>query len=121
IRPATLCGLSPRQRLDLTVNRFIASAYYQRRITVREPERRRPYVHMEDLVRLYLQILEADADSVRGAVFNVAYGNHTVGGMAQQIAAQVGAEVELRPEPFADGRSYRVSTQRLQRALRFAP
>src|SRR6185369_1966626 len=62
VRPGTVCGRSPRQRLDLTVNILTTHAVERGRITVFGGEQRRPNIHMDDMVDLYLMLLEAPAE-----------------------------------------------------------
>ena len=57
IRPATVCGYSPRLRLDLTVNILTSLAVNQRRITIFGGAQKRPNIHVEDITDLYVELL----------------------------------------------------------------
>ena len=108
IRPATVCGLSPRMRLDLTVNLLTMQALTKGQITVFGGAQVRPHIHIDDLVDLYLFALEQRLEGV----YNAAFENLTVLEIAERVASQVSAEVHVRPDD-ADPRSYRLCSDRL--------
>jgi nucleoside-diphosphate-sugar epimerase len=107
IRPATVCGLSPRMRLDLTVNLLTMQALTNGRMTVLGGAQVRPNIHIDDLVRVYLFATERRL----GGVYNAGFENLSVRDIADLIAARVPAEIEVRPS--SDPRSYRVCSDRL--------
>jgi len=115
LRPATVCGFSPRMRLDLTVNLLTMQALTSGRMTVFGGRQVRPNIHLDDLVELYLFAFERRL----GGVYNAAFENLTVLEIAERIAAQVPAEIVVQPEN-ADPRSYRLCSDRLC-ATGFAP
>src|SRR5712691_9974706 len=78
LRPATVCGYSPRQRLDVIVNILTNHAVHNNRIKVFGGAQRRPNIHIEDMCRVYLRALELPDDIVDGAVLNAGYENHSV-------------------------------------------
>ncbi len=108
IRPATVCGYSPRMRLDLTVNLLTMQALTTHRMTVFGGQQVRPNIHIDDLVDLYLFAL----DRRLAGVFNAAFENLTVLEIAQLVASHVDANVTVQPEN-ADPRSYRLCSDRL--------
>src|SRR2546426_7958663 len=86
IRPATVCGYSPRMRFDLTVNILTNHAVNKGLITVFGGDQKRPNIHIDDICELYVQLLSAPTELIAGEIFNAAYQNHTVAqlaGMAQ--------------------------------------
>ena len=127
LRPATVCGYSPRQRLDLTVNVLTAHAVERGLITVFGGGQTRPNIHVQDLVDLYVLLLEAPAEKVSGRVFNAGYQNKTVAALARLVQGVVEREVpgrervEVVTAPTNDTRSYRIHSGRLQRELGFTP
>lgn len=121
LRPATVCGVSPRQRFDLLANGFVNEAYFKRVIHVRGAERVRPGVHILDLVDLYVKLIEIPAHKINGQVFNVAFENKKVVDIAHAIAAVVGDDVQVRIQTGNDRRSYNVDSGKLQRELGFLP
>jgi len=113
-RPATVCGYSPRMRLDLTVNGLTMQALTVGTMTVFGGRQVRPNIHIDDLVDLYLFALERRLPGV----YNAAFENLTVLEIATLIAARIPADIQTTPSD--DPRSYRLCSDRL-RATGFAP
>ena len=82
IRPATVCGYSPRQRLDVVVNILTNLAYHKREISVYGGDQLRPNIHIYDMARAYEFLIEADKNLVSGRTFNAGYENQTVNHLA---------------------------------------
>lgn len=127
IRPATLCGYSPRCRLDLTVNILTNHAVNRGKITVFGGAQKRPNLHIEDMVDAYLVMLRAPADKIAGETFNIGYENHTVMDIAQMVKKVVEQEMPDRA-PIAiertetnDNRSYHINSDKVGRVLGFRP
>jgi nucleoside-diphosphate-sugar epimerase len=114
IRPATVCGPSPRMRLDLTVNLLTMQALTKGAMTVLGGSQVRPNIHIDDLVDVYLFAL----DRRLAGVYNAGFENLSVLAIAELIAARVPAEVKMLPSN--DPRSYRQCSDRLL-ATGFAP
>jgi nucleoside-diphosphate-sugar epimerase len=127
IRPATVCGYSPRLRLDLTVNILTSLAVTQRRITIFGGAQKRPNIHIEDITDLYVELLTTPADMITGKTFNAAYQNHTVAQLGEIVRVIVEREMpELAPitvetSPSNDLRSYHVSSDKIKRELGWTP
>jgi nucleoside-diphosphate-sugar epimerase len=121
VRPATVCGYSPRQRLDVVVNILTNLGYNRGEISVFGGDQLRPNIHIGDMVDVYLLLLAAPADKIDGKVFNAGYENHTVMQLAKMVQSQVGNHVKLVVKPTNDPRSYHVSSRKIQQELGFAP
>jgi nucleoside-diphosphate-sugar epimerase len=127
IRPATICGYSPRQRLDLTVNILTNLAVNKGQITVFGGTQMRPNLHMKDMVQLYLNMLEYEDDLINGQIFNAAYQNFSVAETAEIIRDVVAAEyperepIEIVTTPSDDVRSYHISSEKIRKVLGFEP
>ena len=121
IRPATLCGYSPRQRLDLTVNILTNHAVNEQVIRVFGGDQYRPNLHIKDMCRAYLKVLQQPTSKVNGQVFNVGADNMKVSEIAAIVASHVDGPVEVRVEPTQDQRSYRISSERITEAIGFRP
>ena len=122
VRPATVCGYSPRLRLDLTVNILTNHAVNRGAITVFGGEQRRPNIHIEDLTNLYVDLLSRPEAQVAGQVWNVGYENHRVREIAEIVRDVVGkAQVEITTTPSDDHRSYHISSEKIRRDLGFIP
>jgi len=108
IRPATICGLSPRMRLDLTVNLFTMQALTNGVITVHGGEQYRPSIHIDDMCDLYLFMLEHPEHA---GVWNAGFENHKLIDIAKLICEYTGARLEITEQ--RDARSYQVNSDKL--------
>lgn len=120
-RPATVCGYSPRQRLDLTVNIFVNHAVNKGVVHVFGGGQKRPNIHIKDMVRAYLLALEVRDDLISGKIFNVGYENYKVKEIAQMVKDVVGQHIEIEYSPTHDIRSYHISSEKIARELDFKP
>ncbi len=122
VRPATICGFSPRQRFDLTVNKLTADAIQKRVITVHGGEQRRPNVGMTDMVNLYASLIEAPAESINGKTFNFGFENLKVIDIARLIQAELkDLNVDIRVTSTTDNRDYHISSKKIQEVLSYKP
>lgn len=127
IRPATVCGYSPRTRLDLAVNILTNLAVNTRKITVFGGSQKRPNIHIDDISDLYVELLALPAARIDGGVWNAGYQNHTVADLARMVKAIVEREfpgrapIEIVTSPTDDLRSYHVSSGKITRDIGFAP
>ena len=123
LRKGTVCGWSPRMRLDLVVNTMFRTALERGRILVRNPAIWRPVLAIQDAAAAYVRAIEA-APEVSG-VFNVASGNYTVGelgdGVREAVQARLGRPIDLEIRDEHDLRSYKVSIEKAERVLSFHP
>ena len=120
VRPSTVCGYSPRLRLDVIVNILTNHAVNERRIKVFGGEQMRPNIHIDDMVRLYKEALEWPDQAIDGRVYNVGYHNFKVRDIAEMVRTVVGKDIEIVTTPTDDNRSYHVSSERIRRDLGFA-
>jgi nucleoside-diphosphate-sugar epimerase len=121
IRPATVCGYSPRLRLDLTVNILTNLAINKKQITVFGGVQKRPNIHIEDMTDLYCLLLEVPDEAINGKTFNAGYENHKVAEIAGMVRRVIGEEVEIVTQPTNDLRSYHISSEKIKRELDFVP
>ena len=122
LRPATVCGWSPRLRLDLTVNLLTSQALQKRRITVFGGKQKRPNIHIEDLTDLYVQCLAYPQRKIASQIFNVGYQNQKVIEIARLIKDVLGDEdLSIEVVPSQDKRSYSISSEKIKRELGFVP
>ncbi len=120
IRPATVCGYSPRLRLDLTVNILTNFAINKGFIKVFGGNQKRPNLHVEDMTDLYCQLLELPKDKINGKIFNAGYENFTVMEIAQMVKNVVG-DVDIKVEETNDNRSYHISSEYIKQQIGFVP
>jgi nucleoside-diphosphate-sugar epimerase len=119
IRPSTVCGYAPRLRLDLTVNILTNHAINNGKITVFGGEQKRPNIHIDDMVDLYLFLLQCPDEKIDGEAFNAGYENYTVMEIANMVRDAIGKDVEIAVTPSDDNRSYHVSSQKMRDQLGF--
>lgn len=121
VRPSTVCGYAPRQRLDVIVNILTNHAVNAGRIRVFGGSQKRPNIHIEDMVDLYLFLLDQEDGAIDGAVFNVGDENRTVMELAETVRDVVDPALPIAVEPTDDPRSYHVSSTLIRRTLGFIP
>ena len=119
IRPATVCGYSPRQRLDVIVNILTNHAVVKRKIKVFGGEQSRPNIHIDDMVRTYELAVTLPDEMVDGKVFNACYDNATVIELAETVREilstdnKLGGEIDMEVVPTDDNRSYKISSRKI--------
>lgn len=121
VRPSTVCGYAKRLRLDLVVNILTNHAINNGRIRVTGGDQMRPNIHIEDMVDVYLQLLNEAAERIDGEIFNVGSENHTVLEIANIVQRCVGGGIPIEVVPTDDPRSYHVSSEKIRRKLGFVP
>jgi nucleoside-diphosphate-sugar epimerase len=127
IRPATVCGYSPRQRLDLSVNILTNHAVNTGKITVFGGSQMRPNIHIDDVTHLYEDLLQQPASRIAGKIFNAGWQNHTISEIAEMVRSVVSGAVagreriEIVTTPSDDLRSYHISSEKIRRELGFVP
>lgn len=127
IRPATVCGYSPRMRFDLTVNILTNHAVNLGVITVFGGSQKRPNIHIDDVTDLYVRLLEYPDHLIAGQTFNAGYQNHSVAELAEIVRTIVEREmpekapIRIETTSSADIRSYHISSKKIAERLGFVP
>lgn len=121
IRSATVCGYSPRMRLDLTVNILTHHAVLKDGIKVFGGVQKRPNIHIEDITDLYTSLIETPKHLIDGKKFNACGANHTVMEIAEMVRDTVSGDVSISVETTNDLRSYHISADLIKRELGFVP
>ncbi|MBI3956055.1 SDR family oxidoreductase [Candidatus Gottesmanbacteria bacterium] len=122
LRPATVCGYSPRMRLDLTVNILTINALVNKKIIVLGGSQLRPNIHIADMCRAYLTSLTAPKNKIAGKTFNVGYQNLTVMQIAKMVTKVLSDHsITIEVKPTNDMRSYHISSDKIKKELGFAP
>ncbi len=111
VRPATVCGVSPRMRLDVSVNMLTMQALTNGRITVFGGDQVRPNIHIDDITDLYVFLLERPGIT---GVFNAGFENVSIREIAERVARSIPAEILITPSN--DPRSYRQNSDKLRQA-----
>lgn len=121
VRPATVCGYSPRQRLDVIVNILTNHAVNRGRIKVFGGDQKRPNIHIQDMCAVYLELLRQPAEKIDGQIFNAGGRNHTVAELAQIVKDSVGGDLAIDVLPTDDPRSYHVCSERIAETIGWRP
>lgn len=119
LRPATVCGYSTRQRLDLVVNILSNLAYHKKEISVFGGKQLRPNIHISDMVRAYEFFLTADEKIINGNIYNVGFENQTVDELAQIVKKVMGEKIKINYIETNDNRSYHISSEKIKNELGF--
>ena len=108
VRPATVCGLSPRMRLDVSVNMLTMQALTKGKITVFGGDQTRPNIHIDDITDVYLHLI--DHPEATG-IYNAGFENISILDIAKMVTKYVPADIVVTPSN--DPRSYRVNSDKL--------
>lgn len=119
VRPSTVCGYSPRLRLDLTVNILTNHAINNGQITVFGGEQKRPNLHIEDMANAYSFLLEQPAEKIHKKIYNVGYENYKVREIAEMVKGTLDGNIPIITTPSNDNRSYHVSSNKIKEELGF--
>ena len=93
IRPATVCGLSPRMRLDVSVNMLTYQGLKNGRITVFGGQQTRPNIHIQDLANVYRHFL--NKPQIESGCYNAGFENIKILDIAERVREITGAEIEI--------------------------
>ena len=118
IRPSTVCGYSPRQRLDVVVNILTHLAFNKGKITLFGGDQLRPNIHITDMVRVYELLLDVPLEKINRKIYNVGDENLTVIQIAELVREVVG-KVDVEVKETNDLRSYRVCSDKIKDELEF--
>ncbi len=125
IRPATVCGYSPRCRLDLSVNILTNHAVNKGRITVFGGTQKRPNLHIEDMVNAYSLLMRLPAEQIDRKTYNCGFQNLTIMEIAETVKTTVASVFPDRPPidivvtKSDDLRSYHINSDKIRRELGF--
>lgn len=109
VRPATVCGVSPRMRFDVVVNMFVMHAFRDKKITVLGGDQVRPNIHIEDMARVYEHFIENP--KIPSGCYNAGFENISVLSIAELVADKFGVGIEIQASN--DPRSYRQDSSKL--------
>ena len=109
IRPATVCGFSPRMRFDISVNALVINALENKVIKVHGGSQLRPNIHIEDITNLYIYLIERESQ-IQG-IFNAGFENLSILEVAQMVSKVIPSTIKI--EESTDPRSYRINSDKL--------
>ena len=126
-RPATVCGYSPRQRLDLSVNILTNHAINKGKILVFGGEQLRPNLHIQDYADLCKLLLIAPDKKIANQIFNVGFDNMSIMAIARSVKKIVEEvfpekkDIPIEVTSSDDPRSYHINSDKIRRILGFQP
>jgi len=125
IRPATICGYSPRQRFDLTVNALTYHAITKGIITVHGGKQRRPNVTIEDITDLYMRLIDEKKELIGGETFNVGFENMKIIDIARLVKKtlekRLKKKIKIIIKKAFDPRDYHISSKKIKKHLGWRP
>jgi len=110
IRPATVCGYSPKMRLDLSVNLFIIQALKNKKLTVFGGNQVRPNIHIQDLVNVYIHFLKKP--NLPNGFYNAGFENLKIIDIAKKVSKIIPSKIKVEKSNI-DPRSYRQNSDKL--------
>ena len=119
VRPSTVCGYSPRMRLDLTVNILTNQAVNKGKITVFGGEQKRPNLHIQDMCDAYLFLLEQPDEKIHKKIYNIGFQNLKVKEIAEVVRKTIDRKIPIEKSHTDDLRSYHVSSKKIKEELGF--
>jgi nucleoside-diphosphate-sugar epimerase len=108
IRPATVCGISPRMRLDLTVNLLTMQAITKKQITVLGGKQKRPNIHIQDLTDVFIYFLES---KIKNGIYNAGFENLSILRIAKIVKNKIPSKIIIKKSN--DIRSYNIDSSKL--------
>ena len=123
LRPATVCGYGPRQRLDVSVNILTNLAVNTGLIKVFGGSQLRPNLHIQDYSDVCQLIIEAPKEKIRKQIFNCGYENLSILEIAQNVKSVISKKnnLKINIEPSDDLRSYHINSDKIHQVLNFKP
>ena len=109
LRPATVCGFSPRMRLDVTVNMLTFHALKNKKITVFGGKQKRPNIHIDDLLDAYIFFL---TKNIKSDIFNLGFENLSIIDIAKKISKIIKSKIIIKKNS-SDARSYNLDSSKL--------
>lgn len=121
IRPATVCGLSSRLRLDLVINIITKHAFFDKKIKIFGGQQLRPNIHLMDMVDAYTLLLESDEKLVHNKIYNVGFENLSLNEIGSTVKNIIGSNLKLEVIKTDDNRSYHISSKKIFSELNYRP
>ena len=125
-RPATVCGYTPRQRLDVSVNILTNFAVNKGMIKIFGGDQLRPNLHIKDYCEAVDVLLDSESEKIKDQIFNVGYENMSINQIANLVKIVVEklfSEKKIKVEKVAtdDNRSYHINSDKIYQVLGFKP
>lgn len=119
VRPATVCGYSKRQRLDLVVNILTNLAYNSGEVSIYGGSQLRPNININDMSNAYIFLLNQSKQLISGEIFNIGFENYSVNTICALVTKNIKKKVNIKYLKSEDNRSYHISSKKIQNKLGF--
>jgi len=119
VRPATVCGYSRRQRLDLIVNILTNLAFNTGSISIYGGSQLRPNINIKDMSNAYVFLLNQPEELISGEVFNIGFENYSVDTLSSLVVKNIKKKIYINRLKSEDNRSYQISSKKIQIKLGF--
>jgi nucleoside-diphosphate-sugar epimerase len=119
VRPATVCGYSKRQRLDLVVNILTNLAYNSGEVSIYGGSQLRPNININDMSNAYIFLLNQSKQLISGEIFNIGFENYSVNTICGLVTKNIKKKVNIKYLKSEDNRSYHISSKKIQNKLGF--
>ncbi len=119
LRPATVCGYSSRQRLDVIVNILTNHAYNNKKIKIFGGAQLRPNIHIKDMVRCYHKVIITPDELKSKQIFNAGYQNQSLNEIAATVSNCFKEKIEIEQVETDDNRSYHISSAKIKKQIGF--
>ena len=125
-RPATVCGYSPRQRFDVSVNILTNHAVNNKKIIVFGGSQLRPNLHIQDYCDVIKLLIKTSKNKIQNQIFNVGHQNLSILQIAQKVKKIVAKKfgyksIKIEIQKSHDNRSYHINSSKIYRQLKFKP
>ena len=122
LRPATVCGYGPRQRLDVSVNILTNLAINTNVIRVFGGSQLRPNLHIKDYSDVCQLLIHAPAEKIRKQIFNCGYENLSILNIAYDVKSVIqNKNIDIKIEKSDDLRSYHINSDKIKNILDYKP
>lgn len=121
VRPATVCGYSPRMRFDVIVNALTRDAWTNGEISVHGGSQFRPNIHIDDICNFYLYLLKYPEQNIHNKIFNIGGPNFTIDELANIVNLAFKLKIKIKIKDVLDPRSYRISSKLAKKELYWEP
>ncbi len=112
LRPATVCGVSKRQRLDVIVNILTTNAFINDEIKVFGGDQKRPNIHITDMCEAYIELLKAPKEIINNKIYNIGAKNHTVKELSHLVSELLNVS-NIKITKTDDNRSYKICSKKI--------
>ena len=119
VRPATVCGYSKRQRLDLVVNILTNLAYNSGEVSIYGGSQLRPNININDMSNAYIFLLNQSKKLISGEIFNIGFENYSVNTICGLVTKNIKKKINIKYLKSEDNRSYHISSKKIQNKLGF--